>query len=78
MDFWAPWCKPCMRPVPIIEEIAAEYQGRVKVEKVNVDEDATTAAKYDVMSISTLIITQNGRPVERITGTRQKRRLWIN
>ena len=68
MDFWAPWCKLCMRLAPIIEALAVEYQGRVKVEKVNVDEDATTAAKLDVMSIPTLIILKYGRPVERITG----------
>lgn len=68
LDFSAPWCKPCMRLAPIIEEISAEYRGRVTVTKANVDEDPTTAAKYDVMSIPTLIILKDGQPVERITG----------
>ena len=72
VDFWAEWCVPCKRIAPILEEIAAEYEGQLKVVKLNVDENLTTAGKYGVMSIPTLLILNGGEPVDRIVGYRSK------
>ncbi|GAB4318663.1 MAG: thioredoxin TrxA [Candidatus Sumerlaeia bacterium] len=68
VDFWAPWCGPCLRLAPTIEELAAEYEGRLKVGKINVDDYQTYAQEYGVQSIPTLFIFKNGQPVERIVG----------
>jgi thioredoxin 1 len=68
VDFWAPWCGPCRRITPMIDELAAEYQGVVKVGKVNVDEHTQYAQQYDVMNIPTVIIFKGGQPVQRWTG----------
>ncbi|MBF0486427.1 MAG: thioredoxin [Candidatus Omnitrophica bacterium] len=68
VDFWAEWCGPCKMLLPIVEELAAELQGKVKVCKVNVDESQELAADYNVMSIPTLFIFKNGQMVDQIIG----------
>jgi thioredoxin 1 len=68
VDFWAPWCGACQTAGPIIEKIAGEYEGKVKVCKLNVDEGRQTAAKYSVMSIPTLILLKDGKVVDQIVG----------
>ena len=71
VDFWAPWCGPCQQQLPIIEELADEATGAV-VGKVNVDENHQTASEFGVMSIPTLIIFKDGKPVEQLVGVHQK------
>ena len=68
VDFWAPWCGPCRMVGPVVEEIAEEYQGKLKVCKVNVDEAPSTASKYGVMSIPTLAVIKNGELAEKAIG----------
>ncbi len=68
VDFWAPWCGPCRMIAPVVESLAQEYQGRLTVAKLNVDENPATAQKYQVMGIPTLILFKGGEPVERIVG----------
>ncbi|HLO03944.1 MAG TPA: thioredoxin [Symbiobacteriaceae bacterium] len=75
VDFWAPWCGPCRMIAPIVEELAEEYDGKVKVGKVNVDENQAVAAQFGVMSIPTLLVFKNGQPVERIVGYMPKKDL---
>lgn len=75
VDFWAVWCGPCRMIAPIVEELAAEYEGNVKIGKLNVDEHQAIAAKYGVMSIPTLLVFKNGQPVERIVGFAPKKDL---
>ena len=72
VDFWAPWCGPCRMIAPVIEEIAAEFDGKAVVGKVNVDEDPSLAQRYGVMSIPTLIILKGGKVVEQAVGARGK------
>jgi thioredoxin 1 len=68
VDFWAPWCGPCIMAAPVLDKIASDYQGRLKVCKINVDEQRDTAIKYGIMSIPTMNIFKNGQVVGRITG----------
>ncbi len=75
VDFWAVWCGPCRMIAPIVDELSNEYEGVVKVGKLNVDENSAIAAKYGVMSIPTLLVFKNGQPVERIVGFMQKKEL---
>ena len=75
VDFWAEWCGPCKAIGPIIEQLAVELQGKMKVGKVNVDEDPDLAGKFNVMSIPTLLIFKNGQPVDQIVGAMPKDRL---
>ncbi|HEY83345.1 MAG TPA: thioredoxin [Dehalococcoidia bacterium] len=72
VDFWAAWCGPCRMVAPIVEELAEEYEGRVTVAKVDVDQNRKTASRYGVMSIPTLLIFKNGAPVSNIVGFRPK------
>lgn len=72
VDFWAVWCGPCKVLGPIVEELAKEYEGRLKVGKVNVDENNALAAKYGVMSIPTLKFFKNGRLVGEMIGAAPK------
>ena len=72
VDAWAPRCRPCLTLAPIIDELAAEMAGRVRVAKLNVDENPITAARFDLRSIPTLLVFDAGREVERIVGVQPK------
>jgi thioredoxin 1 len=74
VDFWAVWCGPCQMVAPIIEELAVEYAGKVKVMKLNTDENPEIAGRFQVMSIPTILIFKNGQPVERLVGAMPKRK----
>ncbi|MGH2364448.1 MAG: thioredoxin [Chloroflexota bacterium] len=75
VDFWATWCQPCRMVAPIVEEIAGEQAGKMKVMKLDVDENQQTAMQYGVSSIPTLILFKGGEPVERVVGFSPKERL---
>jgi len=77
VDFWATWCPPCQIVAPVIEEIAKEYEGKLKVYKLNVDEGRTTAGEYGVMSIPTLIIFKGGQAVDKIIGAVPKTEIEV-
>ena len=72
VDFWAPWCAPCRIVSPIIDELATEYAGKVKVGKMNVDENPQTAGQYGVMSIPSIVFFKNGQPVKTMIGAQSK------
>ncbi len=72
VDFWATWCGPCKMIAPVVEEIAQEYGDKIVVAKIDVDEVPSVAAKYNVMSIPTLIVFENGKEVNRLVGFRPK------
>jgi thioredoxin 1 len=80
VDFWASWCGPCRMVAPIIEELAAEYDGRVVVAKLDVDENINTATEYGAMTIPTMIIFKAGQEVERMIGARPKKVIadWLD
>lgn len=73
VDFWAEWCGPCHMVSPVIEELAGEYQGKLKVGKVDVDKAPQIAVKLGIQNIPTVVLFQNGEAVERIVGARSKR-----
>lgn len=75
VDFWAPWCGPCKMIGPIVEELAGELTGKMKVGKVNVDENQPLAGQYQVMSIPTLIVFQGGKPIKTLMGYQPKEAL---
>ena len=75
VDFWAEWCGPCKMIAPIVDEIAAELNGKLKVGKVNVDDEQDLAMKYNVMSIPTLLLFKDGKPVEQVVGAMSKDQL---
>lgn len=72
IDFWAPWCGPCRMMGPIIEELADEYDGKVKVGKVNVDEEPELSGAFKIMSIPTIVLIKNGKIVNQVVGARPK------
>ncbi len=72
VDFWAPWCGPCRMVAPIVEELAEEYDGRVKFVKVNTDDNIRTAAAYGIRSIPTLLVFKDGQQVDQVIGFRPK------
>ena len=74
VDFWAPWCGPCRMVAPVLEEIAGE-RGDLKIVKLNVDDNQQTAAQFEVLSIPTLILFNNGQVAKRIAGAMPKKRL---
>ena len=73
VDFWAVWCAPCKAVAPIVEELAGEYEGRLKVMKLDVDDNPRTAVAYGVQSIPTLLVFKDGNPAERIVGAVPKK-----
>ena len=75
IDFWAPWCGPCKSIAPVIEELAGEYEGRLKVTKLNVDDNPMTPSRYGVRGIPNLIILKGGTVKEQIVGVVPKGRL---
>jgi thioredoxin 1 len=75
IDCWAPWCGPCRMVGPIIEELAKEMQGKIVFGKLNVDENPTTSAKHQIMSIPTLLVFKNGNLVDRVAGAMPKEML---
>jgi thioredoxin 1 len=75
VDFWAPWCGPCRMVAPVVEEIAKEREGALKVVKMNTDENQQTALAFNIMSIPTLILFRNGQPAKTVIGAYPKRRL---
>jgi thioredoxin len=72
VDFWATWCAPCKMLKPVIDELAAEYEGRVIVAELDVDANPVTSSKFTVLSIPTLILFRGGKPAERIVGYKPK------
>lgn len=75
VDFWAEWCGPCKMLSPILDELAHEYDGRVRIGKVNIDEHQSLAAQFGVRSIPTLLLFQQGEVADQIVGLRSKREL---
>lgn len=68
VDFWAPWCGPCRMAGPVLDELAKEYEGKIQIVKINIDDNQKSAADYDVMSIPTTILFKDGKEVERQIG----------
>ena len=75
VDFWAPWCGPCRMLGPVIEELAKEYAGKVKVCKLNTDEASDTAAKFHISAIPTILIFKGGKVVHELVGLQKKEEL---
>ena len=75
VDFWAEWCGPCKMIAPILDQIAEEQAGKIKIAKLNVDDNPDIARRFDVMSIPTLIVFQDGQPVKRLVGAKGKGQL---
>lgn len=73
VDFWAVWCGPCKAVAPIVEELAGDYEGKLKVMKLDVDDNPRTAVAYGVQSIPTLLVFKDGKPAERIVGAVPKK-----
>ena len=72
LDFWAEWCQPCKMLAPTMEEIAGEYEDKVKIGKLNVDDNPNTATKYGIRGIPTLLFFKDGKVVQQVTGVKSK------
>ncbi len=75
LDFWAEWCGPCKMIAPVLDELATEFQGKVKIGKVNIDEHQDLAARFGVRAIPTLLVIKNGQVAEQMVGAKSKRDL---
>ncbi|KFE41913.1 MULTISPECIES: thioredoxin [Staphylococcus] len=75
VDFWATWCGPCKMIAPVLEDLANDYDGKADILKLDVDQNQATAAKYEVMSIPTLIVFKDGEPVDKVVGFQPKENL---
>ena len=75
VDFWAPWCGPCKMIAPTLDELADEYDGKVKFVKLNTDENSSTAGRYGIMAIPALVFFNGGKEVNRLLGVRRKSEL---
>ena len=78
VDFWAPWCRPCMMIAPVLDELTGEYDGKLSIMRMDVDQNPKTAAKYSIMSIPALLIFKEGKPVAHIVGFKSKAELKRN
>lgn len=72
LDIWAPWCGPCKMITPVIEQLAKEWAGRVRVAKLNVDENPATAARFNILGIPSMLVLKGGREIDRIVGVQPK------
>ncbi|HEC2146381.1 MULTISPECIES: thioredoxin [Staphylococcus intermedius group] len=75
VDFWATWCGPCKMIAPVLEDLASDYEGKADILKLDVDQNQATAAKFEVMSIPTLIVFKDGQPVDKVVGFQPKENL---
>lgn len=75
VDFWASWCPPCRKQGPVIEKLAHDFAGRASIAKINVDEEAETAGKFQVSNIPTLILFRNGQEMQRFVGLQEEQTL---
>ena len=78
VDLWAPWCRPCLMIAPILDELVEEYNNRLTIVRIDVDQNPRTASKYGIMSIPTLLIFKEGKPISHIVGFRPKAELKRN
>jgi len=75
VDCWAPWCGPCKMVAPVLDQLASEYAGQIKIAKLNVDENPTTASQYGIQSIPTMLLFKNGNQVEKLVGALPKQEI---
>ena len=78
VDFWAPWCGPCRKLAPVLDEVAQEYEGKIKIVKLNTDENLKTAKEYSVSGLPTLLVFKGGKAVERLVGLMPKTTIVSN
>lgn len=78
VDFWAPWCGPCRKLGPVLDEVADELQGKVKIVKINTDENLKTAKEYSIIGLPSLLVFKSGQPVERLVGLMPKSSILSN